>query len=121
MRIILFVGKGGVGKSTMACATAVRSASLGHRTVVISADPAHSVSDVLQPARRSLGLGGTGVTQVAPNLWSQEISINDQVKSRWRSITAFWSKLFRDVEVSDILADELAILPGMEEAAVLLT
>src|SRR5207247_2523269 len=47
MRILLFVGKGGVGKSTMACATATRAASLGYRTIVISADPAHSVSDVM--------------------------------------------------------------------------
>ncbi|MEE8155554.1 MAG: TRC40/GET3/ArsA family transport-energizing ATPase [Phycisphaerales bacterium] len=121
MRILLFVGKGGVGKSTMACATAVRTASLGYRTIVLSADPAHSVSDVLRASKRSLSPGGTGLSPVADNLWMQELSINDELKNRWSSITAFWSKFFRDMDLSDILADELAILPGMEEMAVLLT
>src|SRR5213592_1839485 len=111
MRILLFVGKGGVGKSTMACATATRAASLGYRTIVISADPAHSVSDVMLPSKRSFAPGGTGISQVAKNLWSQELSINDELKNRWRGITAFWSRLFREVDVSEVLADELAILP----------
>jgi arsenite-transporting ATPase len=121
MRILVFVGKGGVGKSTMACATGARAASLGHRTIIISADPAHSISDVLEQSKRSLSPGGTGLNQVAKNLWTQELSINDELKHRWSSITAFWSKLFRDIDMSDVLADELAILPGMEEIAVLLT
>lgn len=120
MRILLFVGKGGVGKSTMACATAARAAALGYRTIVISADPAHSVSDVLRPSRRSFSPAGAGVNEIAENLWSQELSINDELKGRWHGITAFWSKFFRDIDVSDVLADELAILPGMEETAVLL-
>jgi arsenite-transporting ATPase len=121
MRILLFVGKGGVGKSTMACASATRAAMLGYRTIVISADPAHSVSDVLLLSRRSVTPGGSGLRKVADNLWAQELSINNELQKRWKSITAFWARLFRDFDVSDILADELAILPGMEETAVLLT
>ena len=120
MRIVLFVGKGGVGKSTMACATAVRCASLGHRTIVISADPAHSVSDVLLPSKRALAPAGTGLRKVADNLWAQELSVGDVLRDRWKSISAFWSRIFRDVDMSDVLAEDLAILPGMEETAVLL-
>src|SRR5688500_18365633 len=121
MRIVLFVGKGGVGKSTMACATASRCASLGHRTIVISADPAHSVSDVLLLSKRSLSPAGMGLRKVAENLWAQELSVSDVLNHRWKSISAFWSRIFRDVNLSEVLADDLAILPGMEETAVLLT
>jgi arsenite/tail-anchored protein-transporting ATPase len=121
MRILLFVGKGGVGKSTMACATAARAAANGSRTIVISADPAHSVADVLLLAPRSFAPAGRGLRRIADNLWFQELRITDELTSRWSSITAFWSKIFRDVDLSDILADELAILPGMEETALLLT
>src|SRR5690349_21328937 len=121
MRILLFVGKGGVGKSTMACATAVRAAACGHRTIIISADPAHSVSDVLLLSARSVAPAGRGLRQVAANLWFQELRITDELTTRWTGITSFWSKIFRDSELSDLLADELAILPGMEETAVLLT
>jgi arsenite-transporting ATPase len=120
MRIVLFVGKGGVGKSTMACATAVRCASLGHRTIVVSADPAHSVSDVLLLTKRSLAPAGTGLRKVTDNLWAQELSVGEVLNDRWKSISAFWSRVFRDVDMSEVLADDLAILPGMEEAAVLL-
>jgi arsenite-transporting ATPase len=120
MRIVLFVGKGGVGKSTMACATAVRCASLGRRTIVISADPAHSVSDVMLLSKRSLSPAGTGLKKVADNLWAQELSVGEVLRERWTSISAFWSRIFRDVEMSEVLADDLAILPGMEETAVLL-
>jgi arsenite-transporting ATPase len=120
MRIVLFVGKGGVGKSTMACASAARCAALGHRTIVISADPAHSVSDVLLLSKRSLAPAGTGLRKVADNLWAQELSVADVLRERWKSISAFWSRVFRDVDMSDVLAEDLAILPGMEETAVLL-
>jgi len=104
----------------MACATAVRASSLGYRTVVISADPAHSISDVFLLPERSLGRRGRGVRKVTDNLWVQELSVTEELQQRWKSITAFWSRLFRDFDLSDILADELAILPGMEEVAVLL-
>jgi arsenite/tail-anchored protein-transporting ATPase len=121
VRIILFVGKGGVGKSTTACATAARAAALGYRTIVLSADPAHSVSDVLSLSPRSFRAAGTGLRQVEPNLWIQELRTNEELRLRWNGITSFWSKIFRDVALSEILAEELAILPGMEETAVLLT
>lgn len=120
MKILLFVGKGGVGKSTMACATAARAAARGHRTVLISADPAHSVADVLLLTSRSFAPAGRGLRQVGENLWFQELRITDELANGWSGITAFWSKIFRDVDLSDVLAEELAILPGMEETAVLL-
>lgn len=69
MRIILYLGKGGVGKTTVAAATALRSAQLGHKTLVASTDIAHSLADSLDAP-----LGDKPI-EVAPNLWAQEISV----------------------------------------------
>jgi arsenite-transporting ATPase len=62
-----------------------------------------------------------GLRKVAENLWAQELSVGDVLNHRWKSISGFWSRIFRDVNLSEVLADDLAILPGMEETAVLLT
>lgn len=114
MRVLLYTGKGGVGKTTVAAATAVRAAQLGHRTIVMSTDAAHSLSDSFD-----LSLSGESVP-IAANLWGQETNISDTIESYWRDIEDWMSALMAWRGMEQIMADELAILPGMEELANLL-
>ncbi|MGC8794616.1 MAG: ArsA family ATPase [Bryobacteraceae bacterium] len=115
MRILLFSGKGGVGKTSLAAATGVRLAELGHRTLVMSVDPAHSLSD-------SFDLGGDlfhGETAdpfpVGERLWIQEVNIQKEIKRHWKEISSYIVSVLRTTGISDVEAEELAILPGMEE------
>ena len=114
MRVLLYTGKGGVGKTTVAAATAVRSAQLGHRTIVLSTDAAHSLSDSFD-----VPLSGEAIA-IAANLWGQETNINDTMEAYWRDIEDWMSALMAWRGMEQIVADELAILPGMEELANLL-
>jgi arsenite-transporting ATPase len=109
MRVLLFTGKGGVGKTTVAAATATRAAELGHRTLVISTDAAHSLGDSLD-----LQLGNT-VTKVSDKLWAQEINILHEIEANWKTIQEYMASFFRSTGVDDILAEEMAILPGVDE------
>lgn len=112
-RLILYVGKGGVGKTTMAATTAVRAAELGHRTLVVSTDIAHSLGDVLD---RQLGPEPTLLTD---RLAAQEINVLDEARRSWGKVQHHVSDFLRREGVPDVQADELAILPGMEEVAAL--
>ena len=114
MRVILYTGKGGVGKTTVAAATAVRCAELGYRTLVVSTDAAHSLGDSLD-----VELSATPV-QVAPNLFAQEINALHELESHWERIHTYLSGLFAAQGVDDIVAEELATPPGMEEVASLM-
>jgi arsenite/tail-anchored protein-transporting ATPase len=114
MRVILYTGKGGVGKTTVAAATAVRCARLGYRTLVISTDAAHSLGDSLD-----MRLGDHPV-EIAPNLWAQEINALHELESHWEKIHRYLSTLFSSQGVDDIVAEELASPPGMEEVASLM-
>lgn len=115
MRIILYLGKGGVGKTTVAAATALRSAELGYKTLVASTDIAHSLADSFDVA-----LGAMPV-QLADNLWAQEISVVADIYNYWDTIQNFVSGLMRDGGgVSRIVADELSAIPGMDEIVSLL-
>ena len=114
MRVILYTGKGGVGKTTVAAATAVRCAELGQRTLVISTDAAHSLGDSLDSAI------GEDPQPVAPNLWAQEVNALHQLESHWDRIRIYLSSLFSSQGVDDIVAEELASPPGMEEVAALM-
>jgi len=114
MRVILYTGKGGVGKTTVAAATGVRCARLGQRTLVISTDAAHSLGDSLD-----LEVGEEAV-QVAPNLWAQEVNALREMESHWDRIHVYLSTLFSSQGVDDIVAEELASPPGMEEVAALM-
>ena len=115
MRVILYTGKGGVGKTTVAAATAVRCASLGYRTLVISTDAAHSLGDSLDIAI------GDQPTEIAPNLWAQEINALRELEEHWERIHEYLTALFASQEgVDDIVAEELASPPGMEEVASLM-
>lgn len=114
MRVILFTGKGGVGKTSLAAATAIRAADLGHKTIVLSTDIAHSLSDSLD-----IQLGNEP-KPIVPNLWGQEIEIYQTLESYWGTIQKYISALMAWRGMSGIVADEVAILPGMEELANLL-
>ncbi len=114
MRIILYLGKGGVGKTTVAAATAVRSAELGYKTLVASTDIAHSLADSLD---RPLD---AQPVQVAENLWAQEISVVADIHSNWGTLQAFVSENITTKGISNVVADELSAFPGMDEIVSLL-
>jgi arsenite/tail-anchored protein-transporting ATPase len=114
MRVILYTGKGGVGKTSVAAATAVRCARLGYRTLVISTDAAHSLGDSLD-----VEIGDKPV-EIAPNLWGQEVNALHELESHWDRIHDYLTALFASQGVDDIVAEELASPPGMEEVASLM-
>lgn len=113
-RIILFTGKGGVGKTSSAAATAVRCAQLGLGTLILSTDAAHSLSD-------SFDCGiGFNPTPITDKLWGQEIDVNEQISKNWGPIHHFLQQFLKTRGFDSVIADELAILPGMEEVFSLL-
>ncbi len=114
MRLILYLGKGGVGKTTTAAATAVRAAELGHRTLVVSTDVAHSLADALDHPL------GAQPTQITERLWGQEINVLDEVRQHWGELRDYLATLLRRKGVDDVASEELAIIPGMEEVVSLL-
>ena len=114
MRIILYLGKGGVGKTTVAAATALRSAQLGYKTLVASTDIAHSLADSFD-----VPLGAAPV-QLADNLWAQEISVVADVHNYWGTLQGFVSNMISGPGISNVMADELSAFPGMDEIVSLL-
>lgn len=108
-RIILFTGKGGVGKTTLSAATGAYLSTLGKRVIVISVDPAHSLSDVFETEI------GPQPKEVAPNLFAQEIDVYYSVEKFWGKLQEYLKSLLRWQGVNSILAEEIAIFPGMEE------
>jgi len=114
MRIILYTGKGGVGKTSAAAATALRCAEMGYRTVVLSTDAAHSLSDSFE-----VELGPEPV-QVAANLWGQEIDVHYSIDKHWTELQRYMAAVFSWRGVGSMLAEEIAVIPGMEEGASLL-
>ncbi len=114
MRVLLYTGKGGVGKTTIAAATAVRSAELGYRTIVLSTDAAHSLADAFD-------IPPSGEPQaIAPNLWGQETEMSQTLKTYWSDVQDWMAALMAWRGMEEIVADEMAVLPGMEELANLL-
>src|SRR5512133_1386123 len=109
MRIILYTGKGGVGKTSVAAATALRCAELNYRTVVMSTDAAHSLSDSLETE-----LGPEPVA-VAPNLWGQEVDVYYSMGQHWTALQRYLAAMFSWRGVASMLAEEIAVIPGMEE------
>jgi arsenite-transporting ATPase len=109
MRIILYLGKGGVGKTTISAATAVRAAMDGKRTLVVSTDLAHSLADCLQTNLTS------EPKELASHLWAQEINALDEVRQGWGKVQESMTKALRKQGINAVMADELALIPGMDE------
>jgi arsenite/tail-anchored protein-transporting ATPase len=120
LRIIFFAGKGGVGKTSVAAATGIRAAEGGHRTVVMSLDAAHSLSDIFDLERSLLDKNRGKPVKVEENLWIQEMDIHEEISKNWGDIHKYLSLLLNTTGLDEILAEELAILPGMEEVGLLL-
>ncbi len=120
MRIIFFAGKGGVGKTSVAAATGIKAAEMGQKTVILSLDVAHSLSDIFDLERSLLDKNKGDPIKVSNNLWIQEIDIQEEMEKNWGDIHKYLSLLFSTTGLDEILAEELAILPGMEEVTLLL-
>jgi arsenite-transporting ATPase len=109
VRIILFTGKGGVGKTTVAAATAAVCAAAGHRTTVMSTDPAHSLGDAFD-----IELADE-LTEVAPRLWARQLDAQSRMEESWGEIRAYLTSVFDWAGLDDIEAEELAVIPGLDE------
>ncbi len=120
MRIILFSGKGGVGKTTVSAATGYRLSKLGYRTIVVSLDPAHSLADAFDiPEGERFKAKGLPI-EINERLHIQEIDIQEEIDRYWGDVYRFLELLFNTTGLDEVLAEELAILPGMEEVTSLL-
>ena len=108
-RTILYTGKGGVGKTSVAAATARRCAAAGMRTVIVSTDPAHSLSDSLE-----IELGGDP-RPCGDNLWGQEVQAQDEMERHWEAVQDWMGDMLAEQGVDKITADELTVPPGMDE------
>jgi arsenite-transporting ATPase len=109
MRVLLFTGKGGVGKTTVAAATAVRAARAGLRTLVMSTDPAHSLADSFDMPVSD------NATEISENLWAEQIDAQSRLESNWREIQEYFIQLMNWAGVETIQAEELSVLPGLDE------
>lgn len=123
MRTILFTGKGGVGKTTLAAATALRSASLGHRTLVISTDIAHSLSDSLEAPlsnepQEVPGFASEGGMPPGA-LWAAELDTGEELERYWGDVKRRIATVLRNEGVDPMAAGELAVLPGLDEVLAL--
>ncbi len=114
MRIILFTGKGGVGKTTVAAATGIKTAELGYKTLIISTDPAHSLSDSFQKELKPYP------TEVTENLYAMEVNVEYELERHWNTIKEYLTIFFKSQGIDDVVAEELAIFPGFDELASLL-
>jgi len=109
MRVLLFTGKGGVGKTTVAAATAVRAAAAGNRTLIMSTDPAHSLGDSFDVEIAE------HATPIAENLWAEQIDAQSRLESNWREIQDYFVQLMNWAGVETIQAEELSVIPGLDE------
>jgi len=120
MRILLYSGKGGVGKTSVAAATGVQCANVGHKPLVMSVDPTHSLADSFDLGQQ-LFHGATGEpVKVSENLWIQEVNVQREIKKHWQEISGYITSLLRTSGLGDVEAEEMAIFPGMEELSALM-
>lgn len=111
MRIILFTGKGGVGKTTLSAATGAYLSELGKKVLVVSVDPAHSLSDVLEEDV------GPEPKKIFNNFYAQEIDVYYSIEKFWGILKEYLKSLLRWQGIDEILAEEMSVLPGMEEVS----
>ncbi|HEV3001271.1 MAG TPA: ArsA family ATPase [Solirubrobacteraceae bacterium] len=108
-RTILYTGKGGVGKTSVAAATARRCAEAGARTIVLSTDPAHSLADALEEEV------GTQATRLGDRLWAQQVSAQEQLERNWAAVQEWMGDMLVERGVDRISAEELTVPPGADE------
>jgi len=108
-RTILYTGKGGVGKTSVAAATARRCAATGLRTVIVSTDPAHSLSDSLETEL------GSAPTPCGDSLWGQEVQAQEEMERHWEAVQDWMGEMLAEQGIDRITADELTVPPGMDE------
>lgn len=110
MRILLFSGKGGVGKTSLAAATGVTLAQLGYRTLVMSIDPAHSLADSFDLGTDLFHTATSDPFSISDRLSILELNIQKEVKRHWQEISSYVSSVLRTTGISGVEAEELAIL-----------
>jgi arsenite-transporting ATPase len=120
MRILLFSGKGGVGKTSLAAATGLRLSKRGYRTLVMSVDPAHSLADSFDIETSLFHVKTGDPYSINDKLDIHEVNIQKEIKRHWREISSYVISVLRTTGISDVEAEELAILPGMEELSALM-
>jgi arsenite-transporting ATPase len=108
-RVLLFTGKGGVGKTTTAAATAVRCADAGLRTVVLSTDPAHSLADAFDVPL------GPIAAPICDHLWGQQLDAQARMEEGWHEIQGYLREVFSWAGVDGLEAEELSVVPGLDE------
>ncbi len=109
MRVILLTGKGGVGKTSVAAATGLRCAAMGYRTLVLSTDPAHSLADSFDQEL------GHDPRLIKPHLWGAELDALRELESNWGAVKRYITQVLQARGLDGVEAEELAILPGMDE------
>lgn len=109
MRILLFTGKGGVGKTSVSAATALLSSKMGYKTMVMSTDAAHSLSDSLD-----MELTDEPV-KIRENLWGYEINVQREIKDNWGAVQEYVKLFLSSQGIEDVVAEELSVYPGMDE------
>ena len=109
MRVLLMTGKGGVGKTSVAAATGLRCAELGYKTLVLSTDPAHSLADSFDMELEH------NPREVKPNLWGAELDALRELEGNWGAVKRYITQVLQARGLEGVQAEELAILPGMDE------
>ena len=120
VRILLYTGKGGVGKTSVAAATGLKLSRQGYKTVVISLDSAHSLADAFDLDNDLIRQPDDPVCQIDDRLWMQEINIQKDIKQYWAEIQSYLQTVLNVSGLDEVVAEEVAIFPGMEEVCALL-
>jgi len=113
MRLILFTGKGGVGKSSLAAATAVLSARGGTKTLLVSSDLAHNLADIFQLHFSE------GTVEACDNLWLLEVNVLREIRDHWEPVQDYIAQFLTYLGMQSVIAEEVALIPGMDELLVL--
>lgn len=123
MRIIFYTGKGGVGKTTISAATGLKLAALGYKTIVISLDVAHSLRDAFDGEERLIAQNTDNTEkqiQINENLWIQEVNVQEAIVEYWDEVYNYIRSLLNRSGLETLVAEEIAVFPGMEEICALL-
>ncbi|MFZ0324785.1 MAG: ArsA family ATPase, partial [Actinomycetes bacterium] len=114
MRVLMFTGKGGVGKTTAAAGAAVLAAHRGRKTLVLSTDPAHSLADAMQVS------AGPEPEEALPGLFVQQVATQRRLEKSWREIQEYLMTVLSGAGFDALAAEELTVLPGADEVLALL-